>query len=984
MALINARSLRSKLISLKNVLNELAVDVCLLTETWFKQTDKINSELEDFKHQCGYLFLRKDRQSDRRGGGVAVCYNASQIQFSKAKIPPSKHEVYAAVGRRTGQRRKVVVVVVYIPPYYNADQNRSLFRYTNDAVLALKSKYEDPYIVFGGDFNRRKFKLAVEDFPQIKEIRTGPTRGNAVLDILSTNFNDSLTDSGVVAAICNEDGVETDHGTVYASFRMPRVPSYSIEQYTYNHITEEGHNKFEDWLMRYDWAKITSSTDVDEAVGKLHEAFEEGVRQSYVTKTRKKKSSEPPWMTDWLRDDIATRRRIFKTDQGRTDRWKHVKQQTNAAVKKRRKKFNELVIRKFEEEKNPGKFFQHIKSLTSKNSGSKWSPKQMFPGLDSGQAADRLANFFNAISNQYQPLSPTDIPSTFRRDLPDITPAQVEEKLKKAKKPSSMVPGDVPSAIYSMYPASLSPIIAHIFNLITSKKQWPSPWKIEYVTIIPKKPDPQEPSECRNISCTNFLSKLYESFLLEWSREEVVPKLNQYGGEPAASATQLLVEVISDVTTALEDNRAGVVLSAIDFSKAFNRLDHRKVLGSFAKRGSSSDVLALLASFLGGRQMTVRLEQSRSALLPVNAGAPQGSVLGCYLFNVGVDDLEEDFTCDSGMQEEAHKETLTRTDDYPAMSTPTRVAPQASPTDSPIQAREAVKFAILPRVANVPHWVPKPKDPTFTDSKANTYKYVDDQVNTSKVNMRKARMLVEDGVFFKEIIDLRTQNLLQHIATRAEDRGMQINAKKTSLMLVSAATSFQPRVCVELGGELVKGSDKLKILGVTLDSDASFRTHVARLASKMRSKTWALSKLRKIGVDQSNLVKIYKRLIRPTAEYASPSWHSLLSASQASDLERQQTQALRNIFGPGLSANKMRLKSDTELLSTRREKAAKKFAKKNLHNPRCTSWFLPRQTPKYARRSNVNYPSFRENVSRTDRHRNTPKNFLIRKLNEPD
>ena len=59
----------------------------------------------------------------------------------------------------------------------------------------------------------------------------------------------------------------------------------------------------------------------------------------------------------------------------------------------------------------------------------------------------------------------------------------------------------------------------------------------------------------------------------------------------------------------------------------------------------------------------------------------------------------------------------------------------------------------------MPHWVPKPKEPTFTDTDAKTYKYVDDQVNTSKVNMRKAKLLEEDGVFFKEIVDLRTQGL---------------------------------------------------------------------------------------------------------------------------------------------------------------------------------------------------------------------------------
>ena len=75
---------------------------------------------------------------------------------------------------------------------------------------------------------------------------------------------------------------------------------------------------------------------------------------------------------------------------------------------------------------------------------------------------------------------------------------------------------------------------------------------------------------------------------------------------------------------------------------------------------------------------------------------------------------------------------------------------------------------------------------------------MDDEVNTSKVNMRQAKLLVDGKILFKEIVDLRTQDLLSHIATRAEAKGMQINAKKTGLMLVSAAASFQPRIRVNL------------------------------------------------------------------------------------------------------------------------------------------------------------------------------------------
>ena len=60
----------------------------------------------------------------------------------------------------------------------------------------------------------------------------------------------------------------------------------------------------------------------------------------------------------------------------------------------------------------------------------------------------------------------------------------------------------------------------------------------------------------------------------------------------------------------------------------------------------------------------------------------------------------------------------------------------------------------------------------------------------------------------------------------------------------------------------------------------------------------------------------------------------------------------------------------------------KKFATKCLTNPRTAHWFNEKGRSNYARRSGVSYPRFRENFARTDRHRNTPTNYLIRKLNE--
>ena len=145
--------------------------------------------------------------------------------------------------------------------------------------------------------------------------------------------------------------------------------------------------------------------------------------------------------------------------------------------------------------------------------------------------------------------------------------------------------------------------------------------------VIPKVPVPQTPGECRNVSCTNFLSKLYKSFVLEWSRELVNPKPNQYGGEKKCSSAHFLIDAIDDLTSALEDNRNACIVTNIDFSNAFNRLKHSACLHAFMEKGASSEMLALLGSFMSGRKMSVRIGSEMSTFRPVKAGASRARYL---------------------------------------------------------------------------------------------------------------------------------------------------------------------------------------------------------------------------------------------------------------------------------------------------------------------------------------------------------------------
>ena len=182
-----------------------------------------------------------------------------------------------------------------------------------------------------------------------------------------------------------------------------------------------------------------------------------------------------------------------------------------------------------------------------------------------------------------------------------------------------------------------------MYNEITVTYVWPAIWKLESVTVIPKVGHPSAFTDLRNISCTMLASKVYESYVLGWASEEVSLKPNQYGGVRGCSTAHMLVGIWDDICNNLEDFRAASVLTSIDYAKAFNRLSYQHCLRALAKKGASSPVLHLIATFLTNRTMAVRVGNSWSVPQQVTGGCPQGSILGVFLFNATTDDLEDEF-----------------------------------------------------------------------------------------------------------------------------------------------------------------------------------------------------------------------------------------------------------------------------------------------------------------------------------------------------
>ena len=630
-----------------------------LSETWLTES---NHELFDIPHYNQVKAFR----TNRGGGGVSLFIDDAITFKERHDINIANdlmESVFIEIDKdQVSSNKNMIIGLIYKPPNTNMSDFNELF---GDLLMnKIKSENKDLYIM--GDFNINLLKSdehrLTSEFLEILFSHTmfplivKPTRVQkttaTLIDNIFTNhalFTDNI--SGILFTDIS------DHYPIFSILlgRMTKPPKPIIRKRHYN---EKNVNNFIDLLAETHWERVFNKNDPRNDFTKFYENFIKLYDKAFpVTVVKTGYKYKKHWLSLGLKTAIKNKNKLYHLSKkhpspDNVTKYLAYKKQLQKLMKVSEKDHFDYLFEK--NKHNLKQTWSIIKSIINKNK-AKPSPKEILVNnkliSDPISIADNFNKYFAHIgynlskgipSTAEDPLSymrHVNVPATI-----SMYPTCVEEvrNVILQLKTNTSGPDDIHGAIVKKTCHLYLEILVDLINLTLVSGNFPDELKIARVCPVFKTGDSKLITNYRPISILPYFSKIFEKIIF-YRLASFIDKYNllykfQFGFRRNHNTTLALITLVDNIITAADKNdmTLGVCL---DFSKAFDTIDHEILLRKLFAYGIRGVGLNLISNYLSDRQQFVHVNNSKSSLVQLSCGVPQGSILGPLLFILYINDL---------------------------------------------------------------------------------------------------------------------------------------------------------------------------------------------------------------------------------------------------------------------------------------------------------------------------------------------------------